>query len=92
MKTPLDSPNPTWADIKSLAWSVSLVFVFIAVGAFGARVLIGEHGAFLLAIGLMLFVILAFALIVGASLLISYGAQLAGYVIEWWDDRRRADS
>jgi hypothetical protein len=87
-----DAPEPpgrsrdeTRADLKQVVWALLLVYPFIAVAAYFARVLIGDRAAIWLFVGLAAFVTLAFALVVGFSVLASYAEGSAG----WFNRRAR---
>ena len=84
-------PNETWADVKQLAWALLLVCPFIALAAWGARVLIGARAALWLGIGLAAFAFVTFAVIVALSLTVSYGHEFGGRLIAALRRRRARD-
>jgi hypothetical protein len=80
--------DETRADLKQVGWALLLVYPFIAVAAYFARVLIGDRAAVWLFVGLAAFATIAFALVVGFSLLASYAEGSAG----WFNRRARRAS
>ena len=76
--------DPTWADLKQLGWALLLVYAVIALLVVLARQFFGLGAAVRIGGGLAAFVTAAFGLITGASLLVSYGAD----VVRRLQDRR----
>ena len=85
---PRRDSDETRADLKQIGWALLLVYPFIAVTAYFARVLIGERAAVWLFVGLAAFVTIAFALVIAFSLLASYAEGSAG----WFNRRARRAS
>lgn len=63
--------NPTWRDLKQYAWGLLSVTPFIAVAAFGARILVGSDAALWLGIGVLGFAWLAYGSVAAACIAIS---------------------
>jgi hypothetical protein len=80
--------DETRADLKQIGWALLLVYPFIAVAAYFARVLVGARAAAWLFVGLAAFATIAFALVIAFSLLASYAEGSAG----WFNRRARRAS
>ena len=65
----LGPPDPTWRDIKQLAYAWLLVVPMIAVVCYGASRLVGMIAAFWIAVGLVTLTSVVFGLLVMTSFL-----------------------
>jgi len=68
----LGPPDPTWRDIKQLAYALMLIVPMIAVVCFGAARLVGPRAAFWIAVGLVTLTGIVFGLLVATSFLVTY--------------------
>ena len=74
---PSDPPNATWADIKQFGWAFLLLCPFVAVFAYGARVLVGPRAALWVAVGTVGVAVMAWGAVIVACLFVSYGHDAA---------------
>jgi hypothetical protein len=65
-------PNATWEDLKQFLVGLALVTPFVAVFAYGARVLLGNEMAFWLGVGIVGAAIVCYGSVVLACLVGSY--------------------
>lgn len=65
-------PDPTWRDIKQLAYALLLVVPMIAVVCYGAVGLVGIRSAFWIGAGLVTLTVTTFGLLVAVSFLVTY--------------------
>ena len=68
----LGPPDPTWRDIKHLAYAWLLVLPMIAVVCYGAARLVGPLAAFWIGVGLMTLTGVVFGLLVATSFVVTY--------------------
>ena len=68
----LGPPDPTWREIKQLAYALLLVVPIIAVVCYGAARLVGSRAAFWIAVGLVALTVVVFAMLVATSFLVTY--------------------
>lgn len=81
---PLFKASATWKDVKQLAWSVMLVFPFIAIGAFGLSALVGARTAAWVAVGLAFFVVAIFSMTIAMCLAGSFAYEWFFAVKQRW--------
>jgi len=72
----LGPPDPTWRDIKQLAYALMLVVPMIAVVCYGAAGLVGPRAAFWIAVGLVTLTGIVFGLLVVTSFLVTFADDL----------------
>lgn len=68
--------NETWADIKQFGYGLLLILPFLAVFAYGARVLIGGRAAVWVAVGIAAVGVVAYGSVILACLVVSYGHDM----------------
>jgi hypothetical protein len=68
----LRPPNPTWRDIKQLAYAFLLVVPMIGVVCYGASRLVGPLAALWIAVGLVSLTGVVFGLLVVTSIVVTY--------------------
>ena len=68
----LGPPDPTWRDLKQLAYAWLLVVPMIAMVCYGAARLVGPLAAFWIAVGLVTLTGVVFGLLVVTSFVVTY--------------------
>ena len=68
----LGPPNPTWRDIKQLAYALLLVVPIVAVVCTGTAGLVGRRPAFWIGIGLVALTTITFTMLNAASFLVTH--------------------
>jgi cation transporter-like permease len=73
-------PSATWEELKQFLVGLALVVPFIAVFAYGARVLLGPEMAFWLGVGIVGAAVVCYGSVVVACLVVSYAVDFARYL------------
>jgi hypothetical protein len=73
-------PNATWEDLKQFFVGLALVTPFVAVFAYGARVLLGNEMAFWLGVGIVAAAVVCYGSVVVACIAGSYLIDLVRFI------------